>query len=100
MKTSRGVPLLANSAAMIAQIKSDLLSNRQNAARILRDELRARAGRSAAPADPTFSITPMSRISTAAVSPNGLYPIPSNMPVERLAARDGRPDASSNGSRT
>ena len=92
MRTSRDRPLLANSAAMIAQIKSDLALHPPNPARVLRDELRARAGQPAAPDDSIFQLSRTNRISTAGLSRTAA--IRSRQPAgRRLAESDRQSDA-------
>ena len=74
-------PVLANSAAMIAQVKSDLLSSRQtlrafyemNYVLVPDDQPRLTI--------PFFNYPDESDLD-GGVFPNGWYPIPSNMPVE------------------
>ncbi len=74
-------PVLANSAAMIAQVKNDLLSSRQtlrafyemNYVLVPDDQPRLTI--------PFFNYPDESDLD-GGTFPNGLYPIPSNMPVE------------------
>jgi hypothetical protein len=74
-------PLLANSAAMIAQVKSDLLSSRQTLRPFYEMNYVLVPDNQARITIPFFNYPDESDLD-GGVSPNGLYPIPSNMPVE------------------
>jgi hypothetical protein len=83
-------PVLANSAAMIAQVKSDLLSKPSDLARFLRDELRPRARRSSRLTIPFFNYPDESDLD------GGRFRTAVSDPAEhagrRLAEGDWRPD--------
>jgi K319-like protein len=74
-------PLLTNSAAMIAQIKSDLLSSRQTLRPFYEMNYVLVPDNQARVTIPFFNYPDESDLD-GGTSPNGHYPIPSNMPVE------------------
>ena len=74
-------PVLANSAAMIAQVKSDLLSSRQTLRAFYEMNYVLVPGDQPRLTIPFFNYPDESDLDGGAF-PNGRYPIPSNMPVE------------------
>lgn len=74
-------PLLPNSAAMIARIKADLASNRQNL-RLFSEMNFVLVPDSQAALPISFLGYPDESDLDGGVSPTGLYPIPVNLPVE------------------
>jgi K319L-like, PKD domain len=74
-------PLLANSAAMIAQVKSDLLSTRQTLRGFYEMNYVLVPDNQARLTIPFFNYPDESDLD-GGTYPNGLYPIPPNMPVE------------------
>ncbi len=74
-------PVLANSAAMIAQVKSDLLSSRQTLRAFYEMNYVLVPDNQPRLTIPFFNYPDESDLE-GGVFPNGLYPIPPNMPVE------------------
>src|ERR1700736_2585749 len=74
-------PVLANSAAMIAQIKADLSSSRQTLRAFYEMNFVLVPDNQARATIPFLDYPDESDLD-GGTSPNGLYPIPSNMPIE------------------
>jgi hypothetical protein len=82
------LPVLTNSGAMIAQIMSNLLSNRRSL--IAEQEMNFVLVPDSQPVQPiTFFNYPDQSDLNGGISPQGLYPIPVNLPIEGWPTQTG-----------